>query len=545
MLDGRFPVYVVMSVRTRLEAVYGEAAAKLEAEMLALVRAMRMRRGWSGRLFLPDDPQAAAALGIRPVRSADPWELKLALADLDAALQRQGQMIGALLIVGGAQVVPFHHLPNPVDDQDLDVPSDNPYATRDENYFIPEWPVGRLPGGEGKDASLLLDLLQRITRRYQSRPSRSERLGAWRWPAGWLPKRDGFGYTAAIWQQAAAQVFQPIGAQHELWVSPPFGLAPRSSACWIDEPGSIPRMVGRLAYFNLHGLVDAAEWYGQSAPRQGPTGSGPAAPDYPVALRPQDLERLKNCIEQEQLPQIVFSEACYGAHIQGKTVEQALALKFLQVGCQALVGSTCMAYGSLGTPLSAADLLGAAFWHLVQVGMPAGEALRRAKIHLVGEMHERQGCLDGEDQKTLISFVLYGDPLGRIHGGRDIKGIQRLCEAAPRVKKVCERAMDRRQPVPAEVMAHVRQLVAHHLPGMAGAQMRVCGEAPACRRDGLPACQQCLNCTVPPMSPENGSRGQHRVIFSKQVKRGVHIHTQYARLVLDAQGQVVKFTVSK
>jgi hypothetical protein len=38
-------------------------------------------------------------------------------------------MIGALLIIGGSDNVPFHMLPNPTDDSDVNVPSDNPYAT--------------------------------------------------------------------------------------------------------------------------------------------------------------------------------------------------------------------------------------------------------------------------------------------------------------------------------------------------------------------------------------------------------------------------------
>ena len=78
--------------------------------------------------------------------------MKLSLADLDQALAKKGQMIGALVIVGGPDIVPFHHLPNPTDDIDKDVPSDNPYATLDSNYFVPEWPVGRIPGEAGKDA---------------------------------------------------------------------------------------------------------------------------------------------------------------------------------------------------------------------------------------------------------------------------------------------------------------------------------------------------------------------------------------------------------
>ena len=76
---------------------------------------------------------------------------KLAIADLDKALSKRGEMIGSLLIVGGPEVVPFHLLPNPTDDADTQVASDNPYASTDDNYFIPEWPVGRLPGGTNRD----------------------------------------------------------------------------------------------------------------------------------------------------------------------------------------------------------------------------------------------------------------------------------------------------------------------------------------------------------------------------------------------------------
>ncbi len=117
------------------------------------------------------------------------------------------------------------------------------------------------------------------------------------------------------------------------------------------------------------------------------------------------------CLNSGRAPQVVFSEACYGAHIINKSTDQAMSLRFLQVGTQAVVGSTCISYGSISPPLIAADFLGHAFWSFLREGVPAGEALRRAKISLAREMHNRQGYLDGEDQKTLISFVLYGDPL--------------------------------------------------------------------------------------------------------------------------------------
>lgn len=76
-------------------------------------------------------------------------------------------MIGALLIIGGHDIVPFHMLPNPTDDSDTNVPSDNPYATLDENYFIQQWPVGRIPDEAGTDAGYLLEQIRFLTKEYE------------------------------------------------------------------------------------------------------------------------------------------------------------------------------------------------------------------------------------------------------------------------------------------------------------------------------------------------------------------------------------------
>jgi tetratricopeptide (TPR) repeat protein len=156
--DGRFPTYVIMTTRKGLVKRYGpQNAAKIDAAMLQLSAAIRQRKDYDAVLFYADEgvyiQDIEVSLGREPVRHSDPWALKLALTDLDKALKSKGERIGAVLIVGGPAVVPFHHLPNPVDDADVDVPSDNPYACRDENYFIPEWPLGRLPDGAPRGVS--------------------------------------------------------------------------------------------------------------------------------------------------------------------------------------------------------------------------------------------------------------------------------------------------------------------------------------------------------------------------------------------------------
>lgn len=559
--DGRFPIYVILTFRERLKAVYGPAVAGLlESEMAQLGAAVRSRPGWGARVLFADDPDCAAALGAKPVRPDDAWGLKLMLADLDEALADQGARIGALLILGGPEIVPFHHLPNPMNDPDEDVPSDNPYATRDNNYFIPEWPVGRLPGGTGSDARVLLDALRRYQaehRRAKSKLSFKKRLAAW--VAGlldWLnPQiRKNFGYTAEIWRKAAASVFGPIGKPGWMHASPPAGL--NSDDQKPGEDGrqglhGIPELAGRLGYFNLHGKVDATEWFGH---RDSLRASN--HPDFPVALRPEDIRPGKR---PALFPRLVFSEACYGMHIHGRSLDEAIALKFLAAGSLAVVGSTSMAYGSISArPMVAADLLGHTFWRFLKDGMPAGEALRQAKIHLAREMDCRQGYLDSEDQKTLISFVLYGDPLAEpLQKERDPKTMRYRANPLAEIRTISDSVEmgEDSGPVPLEVMDGVRRAVAKYLPGMSDARLAyTCepepedcqsGASPAAPNEGAAEAPG-DSCDKPVRKGSHDDRAfRNLVTLSKKITSSGEVHTQIARLRLDEQGKLVKLVVSR
>jgi hypothetical protein len=572
--DGRFPIYVIFSTRSRLQAVYGgKIAGLLEGDMEQLAETIRSRPGWGARVFFADDPACTLPIGAKPAKPDDPWELKLTLADLDDALAKRGERIGAMLIVGGPEIVPFHCLPNPVDDQDNDVPSDNPYATRDENFFIPEWPVGRLPGGTGNDARMLLDTLHRFQTThaaYKRRLSLKKRL------AGWLAAQleklritgwRNFGYTAAIWKNAAASVFQPIGKPAWLHVSPPSGVSPLKSGHRNGKQSpanNVPKPVGRLGYFNLHGLVDAPEWFGHRDQLH----SADDEVDYPVAFRPQDVQGGSH---QGDVPKVIFSEACYGMHIQNRALDEAIALKFLEAGSLAIAGSTCMAYGSYGAidnTLVAADLLGHFFWRFLKDGMPAGEALRQAKIYLAGEMEHRQGYLDGLDQKTLISFVLYGDPLAEpLRKGRVPKSIRYRVNPASEMHTICDRvhAPGTSGPVPVEMMDAVRQAVAKYLPGMSDARMAYVCEREGCdgkgqdcspsriksrEVQGLTDMQNAVEMQNRAPCPDGKgtplTQVFHRLVtLSKQVRRSGEIHPEIARLTLDEQGKLVKLVVSR
>jgi hypothetical protein len=257
--------------------------------------------------------------------------------------------------------------------------------------------------------------------------------------------------------------------------------------------------------------------------------------EFPVAIRPQDVRNGGSA------PQLVFSEACYGAHILGKSCEEALCLKFLSSGSHAVVGSTCISYGSIATPLSAADLLGRIFWGLLEEGFMAGEALRRAKLHLVREMHRRQGYLDPEDQKTIISFVLFGDPLVQTYlPQRRSKSLYRRTELPQEIQTVSENTQPagNAAPVSPEIVAHVKSIVTQYLPGMQDATLR-------------------LTQTFPDLSPTGASptiqaseaaphlTGRRVVALSKNIIQANRTHSQYARLTMDESGKLLKLTVSR
>jgi len=535
--DGRFPIYVIFSTHTGLTRQYGaQTAGLIENEMRLLQELVQQRPGWGAMVFLPDSLDGNQRMGVPMVDAIDPWKLKLALADLDVMLGKRGSMIGAVLIVGGPEVVPFHRLPNPTDDADREIYSDNPYATLDSNYFVPEWPVGRLPGEHGPDAGLLLEQIRR-TRDYHTGYHHEETWwkqilymlnSFWNFKTG--KKSNGkknytgsFGYSAAVWRRSSLAVFRPVGEGRSLLVSPPEYSGSFTNRKITDTA---------ISYYNLHGLEDSADWYGQRDMAESTTG-----PDYPIALSPKDL------VKNGKSPAVVFTEACYGAHIINKSEDQAMSLRFLSIGTQAVAGSTGIAYGSVNTPLIGADLLGYLFWKNLREGYTVGESLMKAKADLAKEMNRRQGFLDGEDQKTLISFVLYGDPLIYFNwGGAKPKTVQRAADHAA-FKTICDRnnGVDFPPGVSREMLREVKQMVEGYLPGLDEASVVISQEHEVC--DGEH--HRCPTSEIGSKVPTYNTAGRVVVTISKQVQLPNHTHRHYARATVDANGKVVKLAVSR
>ncbi|MBE0699087.1 MAG: hypothetical protein IH586_19380, partial [Anaerolineaceae bacterium] len=509
---------------------YGpQTTSVVDAELRRLAAAIAKRRGWGSIVFYPDDEACTGQYGMMPANPCDPWKLKHALVDLDAALARRGEMIGALLIIGGDSVVPFHRLPNPTDDSDGDVVSDSPYSTLDANYFVPEWPVGRLPGEAGPDAMTLLEQIRQV-HRFHNRHAKGIIPFSKEWLI-WIkaqlraliPQRSSpsFGYTAAIWRRSSLAVFRPIGAPHTVVASPP-----------AFSGGLKRKLSANLGYYNLHGLEDSPSWYGQRDPQE-----AGAAPDYPVALSPEDLHR------NGRSPKFIFSEACYGGHIFGKSEKNSLALKFLSLGTHGVVASTCIAYGSITTPLIAADLLGNLFWKHLRSGRPSGEALMQAKVDLVREMNRRQGYLDGEDQKTLISFILYGDPLASYEGFRVRSKAMVRSKEHPMVRTASAEEQEMLTPskVPAEILKGVKQVVAEYLPGADVAGIHFCRLQMKSNEKET----HLDDSSLPGRKTGKNQSDRLVVTVSKQVLVAQHLHRHYLHVTMDETGKTIKIALSR
>ncbi len=523
--DDRYPAYVILTMRSGLKQQYGGQSTNLIIDELRnLAKVVEQKAGWSSVMFMPDDLTICGKYNITPVDTIDPWKIKLALVDLDKALEKSGERIGAVLIVGGDEVVPFHRLPNPTDDADESVPSDSPYGALDTNYFVSDWPVGRLPGEHGTDAGLIMEQLHSVVDYHSAELKKQSTITSVLrailfWEQPWAKYFTNIGYTASVWRRSSLVTFRPVGEGRNLFLSP----NGKTASFDVRKLGQ-----AQVGYFNVHGIEDGSEWYGQKDPAENESG-----PDYPIALRPSDIAKLTSA------PRIVYCEACYGGHIFGKNESESIALTMLSKGVMAMISSTTISYGSVTTPLIGADLFGYLTLKNLRDGLSVGTAMSKAKVEFVREMNRRQGYLDGEDQKTLISFVLYGDPLVAYDPNKaNQKGSPRDLNH-PVIKTISDISMvdKKEEKLDPRMIAQAKNMVKSYLPGIEYAEVRmrnqhVSGWATnnAGKRHG---------------KTRNDPAGQVVVSFSKQVTLSEQVHKQYARVTLDKEGKMVKLAVSR
>lgn len=543
--DGRYPIYVILTTRKGLESKFGPQTTQLiENELLKVVSAIKDSNKWGAILLFADDAKSTTLFGLKPAKPDDPWAIKHLLTNLDRELGKKGTMIGAVLIIGGNDVVPYHLLPNPADDTDQAIPSDNPYATDDENYFIPKWLIGRIPGGAGNDPGLLLSQIRAMSSYHSQYKSKRENgFIAWiRFIIHNLLPQNGkvfpmFGLTAEAWHRASVAVYRTIDDPKHLMTSPPVR---------VTRGNTIPPV--NCGYFNLHGKADASEWLGQRANIRD---SLPDGDLFPIALTPQDIIHTNGRLKSGQgVPKMIFTEACYGAYTSNKTVDQSIALKFLLSGTNVFIGSTAIAYGSLEIPLTNADLLGKYYWQFIKEGLSSGEAFTKAKIYFANEVLNRYGYLDGAEQKTLLSFVHFGDPLFKLENPKIVSAknpnrqisVHRPNKPPVIVKTICDRCQGftNDENISTQIVAHVKNVVSQYLPGMESAEMSLHHETVSCNPiKGI--CPQTPQQKTGKVSKTN----KRLVVLSKTTNGADNGYQTFARLTLDENGKLIKLSVSR
>ena len=167
-------------------------------------------------------------------------------------------------------------------------------------------------------------------------------------------------------------------------------------------------------------------------------------------------------------------------------------------------------------------------------------------MKLAADMHQRQGYLDGEDQKTLISFVLYGDPLYRpspniVQPGE--KTVIRRVKRPASMNTACAlggESMTEDDLSPATVK-RIEHIVSQYLPGMQEAVCTIHNQHIQCQGGD----HRCLSQHASQKSMEQSPSGSVVITLSKHIADGEHRHPHFARLTLDAQGKVMKLAVSR
>jgi hypothetical protein len=519
-------VRLVMSSRRGICARYGEEGYQwLDGKLCELGQAIARSTGDETIMLYIDDEASLTEFGLRAVEVSDPCQIAGLLEQIDAQLRSGSRRVQSLLIVGGDKIIPFHRLANPADDDDPEVISDWPYAADEHEPLLARFAVGRLPDNEPADFGSFLGILDRAVAHHNGAAGAGEGVSSvsWRNPLRRLLSArsqtlSSIGYTAEVWAEASRAVFGLIGDPSKLHVSPPATDYDFLTAC---------EQMPALSYFNLHGFRGSPYWYGHGESEQG-------SPLLPVALTPLSISWT------DAEGSVVYSEACYGADLEREYPEGSIPVNFLRAGALGFIGSTSMSYGTLAPPLSGADLLGMHLWEGVLAGLSLGDALRRARAAFMQSTAKQQGYLDGEDQKALQSFVLYGDPSLSLRSAPRVSEMEVDLEVGCPPLACCSRMMDAEAlPLPKAVSDKVRRSLPFvEANGLTAHPLILCRVA--CTGHGCG--------TQPCGAEQEGVDGVSALLQASQrqvVTKGAEQLQHMVKVTVNADGEVLKVLVSR
>lgn len=462
VFDGQ--IHMLLANRSALVRRFGMSASKQIDQSIRQLSQILRQQGMNVCAGYIDDPVDLVVGDIRvqhPV-TADAMAIRDMVRVFAERLQSRGLEVATLLLIGGDDCIPFHRLHNPIPDDEKILLSDNPYACDDSGYLIPQRIVARIPTGDDNDPRLLLTILNTMTA-YHADARHEGRLG---FDLGaWLRIRNAEGdnlargIAAEVWHAPSREVLHNLHTEAKLLTSPPLD----------HHQLTKPMLSGHeVLYINLHGASGMPHFYGQ------PENSWGAATSLPIAITPDHMNGATVA------GTILLSEACYGAELLGRTVDNSIPLRALSNGALAFVGATVNAYGSAQTPLLGADLLFERLTHHMAHGLPVGLALHFARLEFAQTMYERQGFLDDVDMKTLIEFILLGDPWVALKGSQSHVSIKHTTEsgsmqlmAVSRVPKVLRHMLLQESDIPADMLRQAKSSLQKYIDPTSSAQLSI------------------------------------------------------------------------
>jgi len=291
------------------------------------------------------------------------------------------------VLIGSGDVVPLFDVTNPTlssdGDTDPTVPTDNPYASSRQfnpkkraSYLVPDRVLGRIPDLPGSsDPAWLLNYLA-VATDWKSRSPAS--------------------YTKDLlvccdtWKKSGKACVEYLSRDSGTMLTCP----PSNDSSKTMEG----RRAALLQMIKCHGAPNDSWFYGQRGH------------DYPEVMRSTSLRK------KTRKATVVGSMCCFGANIfdpldptAQHPGEPPISSVYLRQGAFGFLGSTCTAWVGLDTMLCS-DWIVSAFLKSVLAGASLGRAALEARQNLA-RWSQTQGDLpDSADDKTLIQFMLLGDP---------------------------------------------------------------------------------------------------------------------------------------
>ena len=376
-----------ITVKANLEKKYPAAArARLDATVAAWIKADGARGIRTVHLAIDDaaDMKPYHVPALKGTATAD--KIKKTLDALVATLSPD-----YIVLFGAGDIVPHFSVQNPSrskEDDDPSVPTDNPYACsakfdrkKVKSYLVPDRVLGRIPDVPGDPDPSWLE-------RYLTQAR------------GWKPKpgsayKKGFYVCTATWRQAGESCVETLKVKKsDLLIVPPVG---RTSARVKTQQRGLRHMI------KCHGMDFDSTFYGEDTNEK-------AKDLFPEALRSPDLKG------HAKKGAVIGAMCCYGAGLFDPSNKRAvhageppISSQYLRLGAHGFLGSSTIAWVGF-EEMMCADWIVTSFLKGATGGASLGRAALEAKQDFLRWIQQQGATPDAADKKTLIQFMLLGDP---------------------------------------------------------------------------------------------------------------------------------------